>query len=253
MNKQKEKKKKINKNDQELIDILEKKRNYKKDFLIIGTIVFVILIIIGLFYLNRLSKEKVVRDELNKINETEEVNDEIKASGELKEVERAIKNYYKDYFSYKDIVDQTRSDALANLLTPSYLNENRKKLKNVKKDFQEKNKEFIENIDKMIEMFDEKKILSYLDKNKVSNHNYNLYKELMILPEDKKTLENIKEFKENNQEKQDYLYELIDILASSNSSWYVKDDKLYIDKESTLKKYNELRVRIYNLDKSKEV
>ncbi len=253
MNKQKEKKKKINKNDQELIDIIEKKRNYKKDFLIIGTIVFVILIIIGLFYINRLSKEKVVRDELNKINETEEVNDEIKASGELKEVERAIKNYYKDYFAYKDIVDQTRSDALANLLTPSYLNENRKKLKNVKKDFQEKNKEFIENIDKMIEMFDEKKILSYLDKNKVSNHNYNLYKELMILPEDKKTLENIKEFKENNQEKQDYLYELIDILSSSNSSWYVKDDKLYIDTDATLKKYNELRVRIYNLDKSKEV
>ena len=253
MKKQNEKKKKIVKKDQELIEVIEKKRNYKKDFLIIGTIIFVILIILGLFYLNRLSKEKVVRDELNEINETETVSDEIKASGELKEVEKAIKNYYIDYFTYKDIVDQTRSDALANLLTPSYLNENRKKLKNVKKDFQEKNKEFIENIDKMIEMFDEKKILSYLDKNKVSNHNYKFYKELMILPEDKKTLENIKEFKENNQEKQEFLYELIDVLASSNSSWYVKDDKLYIDKESTLKKYNELRVRIYNLDKSKEV
>jgi len=253
MKKQNEKKKKIVKKDQELIEVIEKKRNYKKDFLIIGTIIFVILIILGLFYLNRLSKEKVVRDELNEINETETVSDEIKASGELKEVEKAIKNYYIDYFTYKDIVDQTRSDALANLLTPSYLNDNRKKLKKVKKEFEEKNKEFIENIDKMIEMFDEKKILSYIDKKKVSSHNYKLYKELMILPDDKKTLESIKEFKENNQEKQGFLYELIDVLSSSNSSWYVKDDKLYIDTDATLKKYNELRVRIYNLDKSKEV
>ena len=105
----------------------------------------------------------------------------------------------------------------------------------------------------MIEMFDEEKILSYLDKDKVSKHNYEFYKELMILPEDKETLENIKTFKENNQEKLGYVYELLDLLSNSKNSWYVKDDKLYIDSDSTLKKYNELRVRIYNLDKSKEI
>ena len=185
--------------------------------------------------------------------DNEEVDETIKYSGELKILEKAIKDYYNDYFSYKDIVDETRSDALANLLTPEYLNDNRKKLKNVKKEFVEKNKEFIENIDKMIEMFDEEKILSYLDSSKVSNHNYELYKELMIIPSDKEVLENIKTFKENNQEKQDYLYQLIDVLINSSSSWYVKDDNLYIESNSTLKKYNELRVRIYNLDKSKEV
>ncbi|MBP5683741.1 MAG: hypothetical protein J6X02_00615 [Bacilli bacterium] len=253
MKRQINKKRELTKEEQEIIEIIDDKKDYKKTFLIVGTFVLVSLIIVGLLYLNIISKERVLRNELNKINKTEEVDETIKSSGELKILEKAIKDYYNDYFSYKDIVDETRSDALANLLTPEYLNDNRKKLKNVKKEFVEKNKEFIENIDKMIEMFDEEKILSYLDSSKVSNHNYELYKELMIIPSDKEVLENIKTFKENNQEKQDYLYQLIDVLINSSSSWYVKDDNLYIESNSTLKKYNELRVRIYNLDKSKEV
>ena len=243
---------KFTKEEEEIIEIIENKKN-KNIYFIIGTIIFVILIIFGLLRLHRLNREGIIRDELNKINETLEVDEEIKSSGELKYVEEAIKNYYKDYFSYKKIVDETRSDALANLLTPKYLNDNRKNLKKVKEEFKEKNELFQDAIDKMIEMFEDYKILSYLDKEEVNDANYSFYKELMITKEDKIVLENIKEFKETNKEKYDYLIELVDLLNGSSSSWYVKDDNLYIDTDYTLKKYNELRTRIFNLDKSREI
>ncbi len=247
------------KRDEEIIEIIEntgmesKKSNIKL-FLIIGGVIVIITLIVGLlFYFNRLKKEDVIRRELEAINEKMEVDEKIKSKGELKIVEEAVKKYYVDYFAYKKIVNETRTDALANLLTPKYLNDNRKKLANTKKKFNEQKKLFDENIDKMIEMFSEDKILSYLDKSKISKKDYNFYKELMIADGDKETLNNIKKFKESNEEKFKYLEELIDVMSKEASSWYIKDDKLYIDTDYTLKKYNELRTRIYNLDKSTEV
>ena len=213
----------------------------------------VIVIVIALIFLNRLSRERLIIDEQKKINETSEVDENIKSKGELKLVEKAMKDYYQEYFSYKEIVNNTRADSLANILTPEYLNENRNKLKDIKEEFNEQNELFKENINLMISMLDEKKILSYLDKNKVSKHNYNFYKSIMISEEDKEIVNELNEFITNNDSKYEALSDLIDLLIKENKYWYVVDDKLYMDKKEDLEKYNDLRIRIFNLDREQEV
>ncbi len=75
----------------------------------------------------------------------------------------------------------------------------------------------------------------------------------MINDDDKKIVKELEEFKSDNEEKHKALLELIDLLIKKSSQWYVQDDNLYIDNKDTLNKYNELRVRIFNLDRSKEV
>ena len=226
----------------------------KKRVALVSSILLIIIVALILF-LYRKGMENRIIDEQNKINEQEtyEVDMKIKSSGELKLVEEAMKKYYQDYLTYKKSVNESRADFLANTLTPSFLNSNRKKLSDVKKEFSKKKKEFEENIDKMIEMLSEKKILSYLDKKKVSSYNYKFYKKIMINDDDKKIVKELEEFKSDNEEKHKALLELIDLLIKKSSQWYVQNDNLYIDNKDTLNKYNELRVRIFNLDRSKEV
>ncbi len=134
----------------------------KKRVALVSSILLIIIVALILF-LYRKGMENRIIDEQNKINEQEtyEVDMKIKSSGELKLVEEAMKKYYQDYLTYKKSVNESRADFLANTLTPSFLKSNRKKLSDVKKEFSEKKKEFEENIDKMIEMLSEKKILSY--------------------------------------------------------------------------------------------
>jgi len=227
------------------------KINKKKVILV--SIIFLIIVVSIILFLYRKGMENRVINEQNEINETGKIDNDLKSKGELKIVEKAMKDYYKDYLEYKEFVNNGRADNLANTLTPDYLNKNKKKLSDIKKEFSKKNDEFNENIDKMIEMLSEKKILSYLDKKKVSNCNYKFYKKIMISSEDKELIKELEEFKEDNKDKYQALIDLIDLLIKKSSIWYVKDDSLYIDNKDTLNKYNELRVRIFNLDRSQEV
>lgn len=227
----------------------------KKLVIILASILLVALIIFLTLVIVRKNKESVVIKELNKINEldvsTDEVDMNIKSSGELKIVEEAIKNYYKDFFNLKKTMNDNRAEALLNILTPEYLSKNKNKLNDVKKEFEEKNKSFEDNIDNLIEMLKDYKIISYIDKTKISKHNYEFYKSLMITEDDKVIIKDLEEIKKNNQEKYGYVEEIIELLTKNNSYWYIKDKKLYIDGKDLLNKYNELRNKVYDLEESK--
>ena len=165
--------------------------------LLVALIIFLTLIII------RKNKESVVIKEINKINELDvskdEIDMDIKSSGELRIVEEAIKNYYKDFFDLKKTMNNNRAEVLLNILTPKYLGKNKSKLKDVKKELSEKNIEFEDNIDKLIEMLKDYKIISYIDKTKISKHNYEFYKSLMITDDDKVIIKDLEGIKKNNQ------------------------------------------------------
>lgn len=223
--------------------------------IILASILLVALIIFLTLIIIRKNKESVVIKEINKINELDvskdEIDMDIKSSGELRIVEEAIKNYYKDFFDLKRTMNNNRAEALLNILTPEYLGKNKSKLKDVKKELSEKNKEFEDNIDKLIEMLKDYKIISYIDKTKISKHNYEFYKSLMITDDDKVIIKDLEGIKKNNQEKYGYVEDIIELLIKNNSSWYIKDKKLYIDGKDFLNKYNELRNKVYNLEESK--
>ena len=241
----------MNKNNKKIKKVL----NHKRLFLTIGSVVLVIIIALIIILTSRVRKENVVRKELDKINELDISKDsidmEIKSSGELKIVEEAIKNYYKDFFELKKKYNDNRAEALFNILTPDYVYDNYKKLKDIKKDFEEKNKSYEANIDSLIEMYKDYKIISYIDKDKISNHNYEFYKSLMITDEDRVIIKELEEAKRTNQEKYKYVIEVIDLLDKNKAHWYVKDSKLYIDGKDILNKYNELRSKVYDLEENK--
>ena len=227
----------------------------KKPLIILGSILLVILIVFTILLTTRLSRERVVIKELDKINALDitkdEIDMEIKSSGELKIVEEAIKNYYKDFLELKKKYNENRAEALFNILTPKFLYDKYNMLNDVKKDFESKNKTYEENIDKLIEMYKDYKITSYIDKDSISKHNYEFYKSLMITDEDLVTIKDLEEAKRDNQEKYGYVVEVLDLLIKNKANWYVKDDKLYIDGKDTLNKYNELRNKVYDLEESK--
>ena len=227
----------------------------KKPLIILGSILLVILIVFIILLTTRLSRERVVIKELDKINALDitkdEIDMEIKSSGELKIVEEAIKNYYKDFLELKKKYNDNRAEALFNILTPKFLYDKYNMLNDVKKDFESKNKTYEENIDKLIEMYKDYKITSYIDKDSISKHNYEFYKSLMITDEDLVTIKDLEETKRNNQEKYNYVVEVLDLLIKNKANWYVKEDKLYIDGKDTLNKYNELRNKVYDLEESK--
>ena len=241
----------MNKNNKKI----KKTLNHKRVFLTIGSIALVIIIALIIILTSRVRKENVVRKELDKINEldinNESIDMEIKSSGELKIVEEAIKNYYKDFFELKKKYNDNRAEALFNILTPDYVYDNYNKLKDVKKDFEEKNKSYEANIDSLIEMYKDYKIISYIDKDKISSHNYEFYKSLMITDEDRVIIKELEEAKRTNQEKYKYVIEVIDLLDKNKAHWYVKDSKLYIDGKDILNKYNELRSKVYDLEENK--
>ena len=227
----------------------------KKILIILASTLLVALIIFATLIIVRKTKENIVIKELNKINEldvaTDEIDMNIKSSGELKIVEEAIKNYYKDFFNLKKTMNDNRAEALLNILTPEYLGKNKSKLNDVKKELEEKNKNFEDNIDNLIEMLKDYKIISYIDKTKISKHNYEFYKSLMITEDDKVIIKDLEGIKKNNQEKYGYVNEIIGLLTKNSSYWYIKDNKLYIDGKNLLNKYNELRNKVYDLEESK--
>ena len=229
----------------------------KKPLIILGSILLVILIVFIILLTTRLSRERVVIKELDKINALDitkdEIDMEIKSSGKLKIVEEAIKNYYKDFLELKKKYNENRAEALFNILTPKFLYDKYNMLNDVKKDFESKNKTYEENIDKLIEMYKDYKITSYIDKDSISKHNYEFYKSLMITDEDLVTIKDLEEAKRNNQEKYNYVVEVLDLLIKNKANWYVKEDKLYIDGKDTLNKYNELRNKVYDLEESKKI
>ena len=230
-------------------------RKNKRIVLILGCILLISLIVFSILVITRKNRESVVIDELNKINELDinkdEIDMDIKSSGELKIVEEAIKNYYKEFFEYKKKYNDNCAEALFNILTPEYLNKNKNKLSDVKKEFEEKNKAYEDNIDNLIEMYKDYKITSYIDKDKISKHNYELYKSLMISDEDRVIIKELENNKKDNNEKYGYVKEVLDLLNKNKAYWYVKDNKLYIDGTDTLNKYNELRNKVYDLKEDK--
>ena len=236
-----------------LWNVLSKKN--KKIVIILFSVLLISLIIFLTLIITRKNRESVVIDELNKINELDinkdEIDMDIKSSGELKIVEEAIKNYYKDFLELKKKYNDNRAEALFNILTPKFLYDKYNMLNDVKKDFESKNKTYEENIDSLIEMYKDYKITSYIDKDSISKHNYEFYKSLMITDEDLVTIKDLEEAKRDNQEKYNYVVEVLDLLIKNKANWYVKEDKLYIDGKDTLNKYNELRNKVYDLEESK--
>lgn len=225
---------------------------------IINIVLIIVLILVfvlgGLLAYRNLKQENIVKDELEVINSlnasTDTINMEIKASGDHGKVEKAIKEYYTDYFANKKIFNENRVEALFNTLTVSYLKENKSKLKSLKLDkmVDDKTKELNEAVNNIINMLDKDNIMAYVNKYDLKDYYNNFYQNNMVSKNDSTIKKEWKDLMDENTKKADYLKEIIKILVNNSNSWYVEDNQLYFSSDKLLKEYNNLHSLIYDND-----
>ncbi len=221
-----------------------------KKFKIIIGILLLILISLLIVYFNLNSKRKIIVNELNTINELksyEDIDMNIKSKGKFYYVELALKEYYYDFMYNKSVYESNQTAALTNYLTPKYLSSNKNNLAKIKTDFNKKYLECQESLDTLIKMLNEDVIMSYISKYNLGYYYNELYKDLLVTSNDSLYIKDYENAKTVNEEKNKYLVELLDLLNKNKAKWYVKSDQLYIDGDAILKKYNELRNKIYGL------
>lgn len=225
---------------------------------IINIVLIIVLILIfvlgGLLAYRNLKQENIVKDELEVINSLnaskDTINMEIKSSGDYGKVEKAIKEYYTDYFANKKIFNENRVEALFNTLTVSYLKENKNKLKSLKLDkmVDDKTKELNEVVNNIINMLDKDNIMAYVNKYDLKDYYNNFYQNNMVSKNDSTIKKEWKDLMDENTKKADYLKEIIKILVNNSNSWYVEDNQLYFSSDKLLKEYNNLHSLIYDND-----
>ncbi len=222
----------------------------KKLKIVIG-ILFIILIFVFVLYLYLHNEREIVIKEINKINELnnyEDIDMDIKSDGNFYFVEKAIKEYYYDFFYEKSIYEDNNTEALTNYLTPDYLNKNKNNLSKIKSDFNKKYFDCQDSLTVLINMLNEDTIMSYISKYNLGYYYEEFYKECLISDKDDEYQNNYQNTKTMNETKNKYLIELLELLNKNKDKWYVKNDNIYIDGKAILNRYNDLRNKIYDLD-----
>lgn len=172
------------------------------------------------------------------ILETEEVNMDITSKGEYAKIEKVMKEYYQEYLTYYDQVNENNYIAIYNMLTPEFLAYKKEDLEKLLKGLNSYQETFNQGIDGMITLLDEDLIEhKFIDAN-IDYYYLDFYKELMILESDQDTLATWREYKKENDEKMPYIKSMIEILAYNLEEWYIEDETLYINDNTLLEEYN---------------
>ena len=172
------------------------------------------------------------------ILDTEEVDMDITSKGEYAKIEKVMKEYYQEYLTYYDQVNENNYIAIYNMLTPEFLAYKKEDLEKLLKGLSSYQETFNQGIDGMITLLDEDLIEhKFIDAN-IDYYYLDFYKELMILESDQDTLATWREYKQENDEKMPYIKSMIEILAYNPEEWYIEDETLYINDNTLLEEYN---------------
>ena len=172
------------------------------------------------------------------ILDTEEVDMDITSKGEYAKIEKVMKEYYQEYLTYYDQVNENNYIAIYNMLTPEFLSYKKEDLEKLLKGLSSYQETFNQGIDGMITLLDEDLIEhKFIDAN-IDYYYLDFYKELMILESDQDTLATWREYKQENDEKMPYIKSMIEILAYNLEEWYIEDETLYINDNTLLEEYN---------------
>ena len=220
--------------------------------LIIGTVLIILFALLVFMGVINYKQETIVKDELAIINtldaSIDTINMEIKASGNHGKIEKAMKEYYTDYFSKKKIFNSNRAEALFNIFTVGYLKETKSKLKSLKLEemVDTKTKELNEAVDGIISMLESHNIMSYIYKYDLKLYYNNFYRDNMVSKKDSIIQKEWEDIKEKNTIKIDYLKKVLSILINNNDDWYIENDTLYFSNDKLLGEYNKLHSLIYD-------
>lgn len=207
-------------------------------WIVLGSILGLLFIWLILTVNSELKMESKLIAMRDHILETEEVNMDITSKGEYAKIEKVMKEYYQEYLTYYDQVNENNYIAIYNMLTPEFLAYKKEDLEKLLKGLNSYQETFNQGIDGMITLLDEDLIEhKFIDAN-IDYYYLDFYKELMILESDQDTLATWREYKQENDEKMPYIKSMIEILAYNLEEWYIEDETLYINDNTLLEEYN---------------
>ena len=210
---------------------VKKKWSISKILLIIIASLFGVFAIVLIFTVNKeLKAEERLIEMRDYILDTDDINMAIESEGEYAKIERVMKEYFEEYLTYYEEVEENDYIAVYDLITPYFLTyetHNIPRLLQGLSTYQEKAEH---GIDGMIKLLDEEEIELRFIQADIDYYYLDFYKELMILDMDQETLSSWQDYKEEN--------EMLNILNDYPDTWFVEDFTLYFSDDNLLREYN---------------
>lgn len=227
----------------------KKKSILKRIFIVIGVIVLILGGVIVYLAIQDLKQEEILKQEIVNYSNMDLANDDytifVKTKGNYAYIEEAVKKFYKELSDNVKIINYYMNDEeLSNILAPETLTAQRpgfvKNYAVIEKD-RTKVTNALARISKLCE---EETVANLIDKEKVEDYSYDLYKELMLT---KKDIQDLKETKEKMEKLSnnlnvffDKVVEILDFLKNNDNSWSYENGQLYFSTDELVDKYNNL-------------
>lgn len=223
--------------DYTLVD--KKKSNIKK---IIVSIIVILLLLLTFAIVKDFNQEDLLIKEVEKINnldyETEEIDMTIYSKNDYGKVEKAIKEYYKDFYQYKKDYYDYYAPTSYEVIFTDYINNSSSNLTDMLEVINRNKTKTQEASERLLELLEDEKSLSYINTYSLDNYYIDFYKEQIEYSSNKEYLQEWKHTIENDYKKFDYLLDMIDILIKNQDNWDVEEDTIYFENDDLLEKFN---------------
>ncbi|MEE3342971.1 MAG: hypothetical protein VZS44_02655 [Bacilli bacterium] len=194
-------------------------------------------------------QEDILKQEIINYSNKNLVSDDytiyVKTKGDYAYIEEAVKKFYKELSDNVKIINYYMADEeLINILAPDNLIKERPNYTNSFSIIDKDRNKVINALKRISKLCEKDTIENLIDKDKVDDYSYKLYKDLML---SKKDIEELKETKD----KMEYLaknlnlffdkeVELLNFLKANDASWQYTDNQLLFTSTELANKYNAL-------------
>lgn len=228
------------------------KKSNKNRNIIIGTVVGVVLLIIGLIgyiVIGDLKQEDILRNEIKIISEKDvtkdRYNNPIKTKEDYAVVEKAIKEYLDDYaVTLQNVMKIIEDKTIINMLTADNYQKDGPDFKTSKEFLTNTKKTLSEGLTKLSNMTSTETIMKNIEDKKLDKYYNDLYKELMLNGIAEKDFETAKQYLQTAGNQMNNLLnveeQVIDLLIANKGKWKIENGKIVFQETATLNKYNEL-------------
>lgn len=228
------------------------KKSNKNRNIIIGTVVGVVLLIIGFIgyiVIGDLKQEDILRNEIKIMSEKDvtkdRYNNPIKTKEDYAVVEKAIKEYLDDYaVTLQNVMKIIEDKTIINMLTADNYQKDGPDFKASKEFLTNTKKTLNEGLTKLSNMTSTETIMKNIEDRKLDKYYNDLYKELMLNGIAEKDFETAKQYLQTAGNQMNNLLnveeQVIDLLIANKGKWKIENGKIVFQETATLNKYNEL-------------
>lgn len=228
------------------------KKSNKNRNIIIGTVVGVVLLIIGFIgyiVIGDLKQEDILRNEIKIMSEKDvtkdRYNNPIKTKEDYAVVEKAIKEYLDDYaVTLQNVMKIIEDKTIINMLTADNYQKDGPDFKTSKEFLTNTKKTLSEGLTKLSNMTSTETIMKNIEDKKLDKYYNDLYKELMLNGIAEKDFETAKQYLQTAGNQMNNLLnveeQVIDLLIANKGKWKIENGKIVFQETATLNKYNEL-------------